>query len=83
MATFEVLKDLTKCHMNEEETAVFHVAKVTMRETQLNDLGMRFKQAESAIPSYTGAMSGTTGTMMGSTTGNTGTASGGATVGTP
>ena len=59
----EALKDLIRRHMDEKETAVFHVAKVTMSETQLNDLGTRFKQAESAIPGYAGAMSGTTGTM--------------------
>jgi len=66
MATFEVLKDLTKCHMNEEETAVF-VAKVTMREKPNSTTwACRFKQDESAIPGYTSAISGTTGTTMGS-----------------
>jgi hypothetical protein len=83
MATFEVLKYLTKCHMNEEETAVF-VAKVTMREKP-NSTTWACASSRMRAP-YLATLApylAQPAQPWALTTGNTGIASGGATVGTP
>lgn len=49
-ARFEVMTDVTKQHMDEEETTIFTIAEKDLTMQQLNDLGMRFKQAEGTTP---------------------------------
>ena len=47
-AKFSVMTELTEHHIEEEQSAVFLLAKLTLSKQQLNDLGMQFRQEEMA-----------------------------------
>ncbi len=50
-ARFDVMTDVTKHHMDEEESAIFAIAKKDLSAQQLDNLGIRFRQAEGTMPS--------------------------------